>query len=95
MDGLPDDLVKELAISRANKDDAQIIKLLRIAQRPLNISEVMIGLYRKFDVQPKRTGLSARLYRMASRGELTNVEKGVYALPDTKQIKFEKDESPP
>lgn len=92
--GLPDELVSELAISRADQEDAQIIQLFRIARRPLNINEVMIGLFRKFQVQSKRTALSARLYRMATRNDLINVEKGVYALPATKEIEFEKDESP-
>lgn len=95
LDEFPDDLVNELAISRADQEDAQIVQLFRIARRPLNINEVMVGLFRKFQVQSKRTALSARLYRMASRGDLSNPEKGVYALPSTQELQFEKDESPP
>lgn len=95
LDEFPDELVNELAISRADQEDAQIVQLFRIARRPLNINEVMVGLFRKFQVQSKRTALSARLYRMASRGDLSNPEKGIYALPNNQELQFEKDESPP
>lgn len=90
LDGLPEELVSELAISKADQEDAQIIQLFRIARRPLNINEVMVGLFRKFDVQSKRTALSARLYRMATRDELRSVEKGVYALPMSLNLDFDK-----
>lgn len=99
LDGLPEELVSELAISKADQEDAQIIQLFRIAQRPLNINEVMVGLYRKFEVRQKRTALSARLYRMASRGELVNVEKGVYSLGLTHALPLseptQEEKSPP
>ncbi|HET6906556.1 MAG TPA: hypothetical protein VFH52_06385 [Rhodanobacteraceae bacterium] len=99
LDGLPEDLVSELTISRADQEDAQIIQLFRIAQRPLNINEVMVGLYRKFDVRQKRTAVSARLYRMAARGELVNVEKGVYSLGLTRSLplgeSLQEEKSPP
>lgn len=79
---IPDEFVEELKISRADKADAQILELFRIAKRPLNISEVLIGLYRKFGQQEKRTALSARLYRLTQGGQLESVEgeRGVYKL---------------
>lgn len=79
---IPDTLVEELKISRADKMDAQVMELFRIAQRPLNISEVLVGLYRKFDVTEKRPALSARLYRLTQADQLESSEgaRGTYQL---------------
>ena len=81
---IPDDLVEELKISRAEKADAQILELFKYAQRPLSISEVLIGLYRMFTVSEKRTAISARLYRLTQAHQLEQVEgeRGVYKLAE-------------
>jgi hypothetical protein len=81
---IPDELVEELKISRAEKADAQILELFKIAHRPLNISEVLIGLYRMFTVSEKRTAISARLYRLTQANQLESVEgeRGVYKLAE-------------
>lgn len=82
LDEIPAEFLKELKISKAETADAQIVALLRIAKRPLTISEIMIGLYRKFGEQHKRAALSSRLYRMTQAGIVTNAEdeRGVYQL---------------
>ena len=79
---LPTELVEELSISAADHQDAQIIQLMRLAKRPLSINEILVGLFRKFGQQHKRNPLSARLYRIAQKGDIVSVDKGVYALPD-------------
>jgi hypothetical protein len=83
LDDIPGELLDELKISKADKVDAQIVELLKIAGRPLTISEVLVGLFRKFGDQHKRTGLSARLYRMAQAKTLVQIEgeRGTYGLP--------------
>lgn len=90
LDDIPDELVEELKISRADKADAQILELLRIAKRPLNISEILIGLYRKFNESEKRTAVSARLYRLSQAGEIEPVEgeRGVYQLSEKAKPAF-------
>ena len=80
LSGLPPEVLEELSISQADQQDAQIVQLLRIAKRPLSINEITVGLFRKFQQQTKRTALSSRLYRMAARGDIENVDKGVYAV---------------
>jgi hypothetical protein len=84
MADIPSAFIDELKISRAEKSDARILELFRFAGRPLNISEVLIGLYRKFDETMKRTAVSARLYRLARDGHLESVDggRGVYRLPE-------------
>ena len=79
---IPDELVEELKISRAEKADAQLLELFKFAHRPLKISEALIGLYRMFKVSEKRTAISARLYRLTQANQLESVEgeRGVYKL---------------
>lgn len=80
---LPSELVEQLAIPQSDQDDAKIVRLLRLAQRPLSINEVMVALYRRFGEVQKRNAVNARLYRMTQRGDLLKLEKGVYTLPPT------------
>jgi hypothetical protein len=85
LDDLPDDFVEELSLSPADTQDAQLMELLRIADRPLTINELMVGSLRKYNVRYKRTALSSRLYRMTQRGLIVSVpkQKGVYALSES------------
>lgn len=81
--GLPQDVIDELKISKADTADYQIVELLKIAGNPLSINEILAGLYRKFEVSTKRTALSARLYRMVQAKiiEKYGNQRGVYVLP--------------
>lgn len=82
LDDVPDEVVEELKISRADKADAEVLELFRLANRPLTISEVLIGLFRRFKVADKRAAVNARLYRLAQSGLLEpSDERGVYRLP--------------
>lgn len=79
----PEEFRQELNISQGDEQDAQVIELLKIANRPLDLNELLIGCWRKFNVQHKRNLLTARLYRLAKRNEVHAVGKGTYALgPD-------------
>ena len=88
---LPSELVEQLAIPQSDQDDAKIIRLLRLAQRPLSINEVMVALYRRFGEVQKRNAVNARLYRMTQRGDLLKLEKGVYTLPSMPNQGIESD----
>lgn len=82
LNDIPDELVTELRISRADKADAEVLELFRIANRPLNVREVLVGLYRKFGVSEKRTAIAARIYRLTQSHQLEGIEgeRGVYKL---------------
>jgi hypothetical protein len=80
MKDLPDDLSEELNVSQSDKEDAQILELLEIANRALDLNELLIGCFRKYNVKHKRNLLTARLYRLVKRGLVHNVGKGTYAL---------------
>ncbi|AUM13578.1 hypothetical protein [Ketobacter alkanivorans] len=80
IDDLPEDFREEISITEGDKQDAQIIELMRIANRPLDLNEILIACWRKYNVQHKRNQLTARLYRLSKRGEIHPVNKGTYAL---------------
>lgn len=80
MDDFPDDLKKELSISLSDEQDAQILQLLEIANRPLDLNELLVGCLRKYGVAHKRSLLTARLYRLAKKKAVHAVGKGTYAL---------------
>ncbi|NPV76246.1 MAG: hypothetical protein HPY59_07695 [Anaerolineae bacterium] len=80
LDALPEEFRSEISISEGDIQDAQVVELFRIANRPLDLNEILIGCWRKFNVQHKRNQLTARLYRLVKRGQLHVVGKGTYAL---------------
>lgn len=60
----------------------QICNVLESAGKPLNIDQILIGLYRKHNRLEKRTPLTTKLYRMTKAEEIYSVpnKKGVYSL---------------
>ncbi|MCF7980773.1 MAG: hypothetical protein K9K86_02240 [Pseudomonadales bacterium] len=80
MQDLPDDLSEELSVSQSDTEDAQILELLKIANRSLDLNELLIGCFRKYNVKHKRNLLTARIYRLVKRDLVHNVGKGKYAL---------------
>lgn len=80
MQDLPEDLSDELSVSQSDTEDAQILELLDIAGRSLDLNELLIGSFRKYNVKHKRNLLTARIYRLVKRGLVHNVGKGKYAI---------------
>lgn len=80
MKDIPEDLGKELNVSQSDTDDAQVLELLQIANRSLDLNELLIGSFRKYKIKHKRNLLTARIYRLIKRDLVHNVGKGKYAL---------------
>jgi len=76
----PNDLLKELIPENPRTKDNQIIELLRIANRALTMNELLVGCFRKYNIEYKRTLLVGRLYKLSKRGLVVIVGKGKYAL---------------
>lgn len=79
---IPQELLNELSISRSKFYSVQICDILESAGKPLNIDQILIGLYRRYGRIEKRTTLITKLYRMAKAEEIYSVpnRKGVYSL---------------
>lgn len=90
IDSLPDSIKDVLNMHPSEILDGQIIELLGIANRPLSLKELIIGLYRKFDYEvPERNPFASKLYRMKDSGQIKSVKKGYYVLPN-----YEDEKSP-
>lgn len=80
LDELPEELVSELSVSVSDTQDAQLLELLDIGNRPLNLNELLIASHRKHGMTYKRAALTARLYRLISSGKVQSPSKGIYEL---------------
>jgi hypothetical protein len=82
IEGLPDELLKELSISASDRTEFAIQALLEEAGGVLSLDRILVGLYKKLGEVHKRQSLISRLYRMGQRDLVFTVpgKKGVYAL---------------
>ena len=79
---LPDDLRQVLNLHESDILEVQIVELLRLANRPLVLKELIMGLYRKYDYTvTDRNPFASKLYRMKEQGLIDTVKKGYYILP--------------
>lgn len=81
LDGAPEELLKELNLSEADKQDLLIEYLIAQAGGVLSLDKIMVELYRRTHDVPKRNLITSRLFRMAGRGVIYNVpgKKGLYS----------------
>ena len=84
VEGLPEELVKELSISDADRTEFAILTLIEEAGGLLSIDKLLIGLYKKTGEIHKRQYLTNRIYRMVQKGLLFNVpnKKGAYSTEE-------------
>lgn len=87
IEGLPEELVKELSISEADIADFAIVSVVDEAGGILSLDKILILLYKKTGEINKRTAVNARIYRMVQRGSMYSVpgKKGVYATRDVSE----------
>lgn len=81
LEGLPEDLVKELSLSDADKLEFEIVNSIEEAGGVISLDRLLIALYRKTGEVNKRTYLTSRLARMATKNSIYYVpgKKGVYS----------------
>lgn len=89
--GLPDELIKELSID-TDSTDFIIASLINEAGGILSLDKILVGLYKKTGEIHKRTPLSNRLYRMGQRGEIFSLpgKKGIYSTRELTPEEVEK-----
>ncbi len=86
---IPDGIKKELNVLKMDDFERKLIELFKIAKADLNLDQVQVGYYRKYNEHKERRTITAKLYNMC-RGEHPAIEsvegrKGVYRLKDTYQ----------
>lgn len=92
IDGLPEELLKELNVSDTDKQDFMVEHLIAQAGGILSLDKIMIELYRRTGEIPKRNTITSRLYRMAGKGMIYNVpaKKGVYSTYEVTEQEVKK-----
>jgi hypothetical protein len=85
IEGLPEELIRELSISEADKLEFTITSILTEAGGILSLDKILVGLYKKTGDIHRRTNTTSRLYRMGQKGLIFSVpnKKGYYS---TKQL---------
>lgn len=81
LEGLPDDLVKQLSINNESDGlDYKILAAVENAGGSLSLDHILIALYHATKKVETRKAVTARLYRMSQRGLIYSVagRKGVY-----------------
>jgi hypothetical protein len=89
LSGLPDELLKELNVSQADVLEGQILDVFQALGGSADLDQVLIGLYRKFQVVQKRRYLQNKLWRMVRKGRMQKPKgaRGEFRLEDSKHRK--------
>ncbi len=87
LSGLPDELLKELSVSQADALDHQITEVFQALGGSADLDQILIGLYRKFQVVQKRRFLQNKLWRMVRKGQMRKPkgERGHFHLEKPRQ----------
>lgn len=64
---LPDELLRELSVTKTDELEDQIMTVMRACQGEANLDQVLVGLYRKFKVVQTRRFIQNKLYRMSKK----------------------------
>jgi len=85
----PEEFIGELSLTESDTQEAQILDILAIAGRPINLNELLVALLRKHETQYKRTALTAKLYRLMKSGQVESPNKGVYQLGKAEELELD------
>jgi hypothetical protein len=82
---LPEDLQKD-ALKKERDTSGICVQLLELfkIQSPLNTREIMVGMYRKYNILKKRSHFQVLVSKLIKKGRLVKVAHGVYRLPTKK-----------
>jgi hypothetical protein len=82
LEGLPEELIKELSLSDGDKTEFAIINAIEEAGGVISLDRLLIALYKKTGEIYKRTPLTSRLARMANKNSIHYVpgKKGAYSI---------------
>jgi hypothetical protein len=88
VEGLPDELVKELSLSDADKLEFEIVNAIEEAGGVISLDRLLISVFKRTGEIHKRAYLTNRLARMAQKNVIYYVpgRKGVYS---TEQLSSE------
>ena len=84
LEGLPDELVKELSISKSDEAEYAIYDITESNGGVISLDQLLIKYYRLLGEVVKRPAMTNRLHRMVEKGMIYRIpgRKGVYSLKD-------------
>lgn len=87
LEGLPDELIKELGITESDRKEFLLIKLINKLGGIASINKLLVEIFKETQEVEKRARLIGRLYRMQNKGLIysTSDRKGIYStkpIPD-------------
>ena len=82
LSGLPPELLAELSAAQVDVLERQIVSVLQTLGGSADLDQILIGLYRKFEVVQKRRFLQNKLWRMVRKGQVqkTKSARGIFRL---------------
>ncbi len=82
---LPPELLKELNVP-SDQLETQIVAVLQGASAPVDLDQILVGLFRRFAVIQKRRFLQNKLWRMVKKQQIHKMKnrKGLYSLQPVK-----------
>ncbi|MGD2119676.1 MAG: hypothetical protein PVG66_15060 [Chromatiales bacterium] len=79
IEGLPPELLSELNISESDQTEFEIINIIEKHGGMMSLDHLIIALFRQTGEVFKRRNLTAKLYRMTSKGLLYKGKRGTYS----------------
>ena len=81
LEGLPDELIKELSLTEADRQDFELLAVVKELGGQVSLDKMLVNYYRRTNEILDRSKLNQRVYRMAQKGLLHAVpgRKGVYS----------------
>jgi hypothetical protein len=88
LEGLPEELKRELAISEAEQFDLDVLKVIEQAGGKISLDVLLVRWYREKGEVVKRRTMTNRIYRLLNKKRLysTPGRKGVYQLAKPSEI---------
>lgn len=84
IENLPEELVKELSITNADRVEFAIQSMIEDAGGIMSLDQIIVGLFNQTGEINKRPQITAKLYRMSQKGLIYGVplKKGVYSIKE-------------
>lgn len=81
IEGLPEELVRELSISGGDKVEFAILNAIEEAGGVISLDRLLIALFKKTGEINKRASITSRLHRMSNKNLIFSVpgKKGIYS----------------
>jgi hypothetical protein len=91
IEGLPPELVEELSVNSVDKLEFALLGIFDDAAGVSSLDHLLIGLFKKTGEIHKRAAITAKLYRMAQKGQVYSVpgKKGWYSTEELPESRVE------